>query len=111
MLESNTNVTVTLPRKSQMILETLAGDTPDEKIAHLLLDEIERNLEACEKERLALEVKYGVEYPEFQRQLEAGTLGDEFGYTLETDAVRWADLIAEKQYWLQQLRLAREWVR
>jgi hypothetical protein len=110
MSKPATNVTITLPHKAQSILETLTGATPDEKIAHLLLDEIRRNLEACEQERLALEVKYGIEYPEFRRQLEAGALGDEFSYELERDAMRWEDLIAEKQHWLQQLRLAREWL-
>jgi hypothetical protein len=102
------SVTVTLPHKMQPILEALTGATPDEKIAHLLLGEIRRNLEASEQERLELEVKYGMEYPEFRQQLETGALGDEFSYELETDAIRWDDLIAEKQHWLQQLRLARE---
>ena len=110
MSKSATNVTITLLHKAQSILETLTGATPNEKIAHLLLGEIRRNLEACEQERLTLEVKYGIEYPEFRRQLKAGTLGDEFSYKLERDAVRWEDLIAEKQHWLQQLRLAREWL-
>lgn len=110
MPEPITSITVALPAAAQPILETLTGATAGEKIARLLLAEIQRNLEACEKERLALEVKYGIDYPEFQRQLESGALGDEFGYELEQDAMRWEDLITEKQYWLQQLCLAREWV-
>jgi len=89
-------------------LESLTGATLDQKIAHLLLGEIRRNLGACEQERLELEVKYGLEHSEFQRQLEAGALGDEFGYELEMDAMRWDDLIAEKQHWLRQLRLVKE---
>jgi len=102
------SVTVTLPPQVRPILETLTGATPDEKIAHLLLGEIRRNLEACEQERLELEVKYGMEYPEFRQQLEAGAPGDEFSYALEMDAMRWDDLITEKQHWFQQLRLVKE---
>jgi hypothetical protein len=102
------SVTVILPPKIQPILESLTGETPDQKIAHLLVGEIRRHLTACEQERLELEVKYGVEHEDFRRQLEAGALGDEFGYELEMDAMRWDDLIVEKQHWLQQLRLARE---
>ena len=103
-----TSITMTLPLKIQPILDSLTGETPDKKIAHLLLGEIRRRLEACEQERLDLEIKYGLEYAEFKQQLEAEVLGDEFGYELETDTMRWEDLIAEKQHWLQQLRLARE---
>ena len=105
---SAASVTVTLPSQVQRVLESLTGTTPDQKIVHLLMGEIRRNLEACEGERLELEVKYGMEYDEFRQQLEACALGDEFGYDLETDAMRWDDLIAEKKYWLQQLRLTRE---
>jgi hypothetical protein len=108
MHESIASMTVTLPAEMQAILEGLTGETPDQKIVHLLLGEIRRHLAACEQERLELEIKYGLEYSEFRRQLEAGVLGDEFSYGLEMDAMRWNDLIAEKQHWLQQLRLARE---
>jgi hypothetical protein len=101
-------VTITLPPTLQPILDSLVGTTPDEKIAQLLLGEISRNLAACEHERLQLEVKYGLEYAEFREKLETGALGDEYDYELEIDAMRWNDLIAEKQHWLQQLRLARE---
>jgi hypothetical protein len=59
---------------------------------------------------LELELKYGIEYPEFRQKREEGTLGDEFGYALEMDAMRWDDLIVEKQHWLRQLRIIREWI-
>jgi len=66
-------------------------------------DEARRNLGACERDLLALEIKYGLEYEAFMEKLEAGELGDEFTYLLEMDALRWRDLIAEKKHWLQQL--------
>ena len=66
--------------------------------------EIQRNLSACELEMLALEVRYGMSFREFDRQLEAGLLGDGFRWPLETDAMRWQDLIEEKRHWLSQLR-------
>ncbi len=74
--------------------------TPDQKIENPLIGEMHHNLEACEQERLALEIKYSLEYDEFKRRLEAGELGDEFEYALELDALRWGDLIAEKKHWL-----------
>lgn len=103
-----TTITMTLPPRMQPILDSLTGETPGKKIAHLFVSEIRCKLEACEQERLDLEIKYGMEYAEFKEQLEAEALGDEFGYELEMDAMRWGDLIAEKQHWLQQLRLAKE---
>ena len=103
-----TSITMTLPPKLQPILDSLAGETPGKKIAHLLMSEIRRRLEACEQERLNLEIKYGLEYDAFKEQLGTGALGDEFAHELEMDAMRWEDLIAEKQHWLQQLQLARD---
>jgi len=105
---SATGITMTLPPEVQPILDSLTGETPDKKLAHLLLNEIRRKLESCEEERLDLEIKYGMEYGSFKGQLEAGELGHEFGHELEMDAMRWEDLIAEKQHWLEQLRLAKE---
>jgi len=87
------------------VLDSMSGETPEQKIAHLLLGQIRHYLEACEQERLGLEIKYGLEYSDFEQKLEAGELGDEFGYDLEMDAMRWNDLIAEKKYRLEQLGL------
>jgi len=101
-------MTIELSPKIHPILNSVAGETPDQKIAHLLLAEVRHHLEVCEKELLELEIKYGLEYTDFQRRLEAGILGDEFGYALEMDAMRWGDLIAEKKHWLQQLGSLRE---
>ena len=68
-------------------------------------DPIRRHLAECEQEQRRLEIKYGLKYADFQQKLEAGELGDEFGYDLEMDALRWGDLIAEEKHWLQQLSL------
>ena len=101
-------MTIELSPKMRPVLNSIAGETLDQKIAHLLIGEVRHHLEACEKELLELEVKYGLEYADFQRKLEAGVLGDELGYALEMDAMRWDDLIAEKKHWLQQLGSLRE---
>ena len=108
MPKSTTSVTVTLPQEIQPVLDSLTGTTLDQKIVHLLLGETRRKLAACEQERLELEIKYGVEYPEFRRQLESGILGNEFSHRLEMDAMQWDDLIVEKQHWLRELRLLKE---
>jgi len=97
--------TIDISSKMLPLLDKIAGKTPNQKITYLLLDAIRRNLESCDREQLELEIKYGMEYAEFKRGLEAGALGDEFGYDLEMDAIRWSDLIAEKKHWLQQLSL------
>jgi len=101
-------MTIELSPKVYPVLNSIAGETPDQKIAHLLLVQVRHHLEACERERLELEIKYGMEYVDFQRKLETGELGNEFGYALEMDAMRWDDLIAEKKHWLQQSSLLKE---
>lgn len=71
-------------------------------------DEVRRNLEACARDLLELEIEHGLEYEAFVEKLEAGELGDEFAYPLEMDTLRWGDLVAEKKHWLQQLNVLRE---
>lgn len=61
-------------------------------------DKIERNLEACARDLLELEIKHGMDYETLMDRLEAGELGDEFMYPLEEDILRWSDLIAEKKH-------------
>jgi hypothetical protein len=94
MAEHSETMTIELPSRVRPVLDGIAGETPDQKIANLLIGEIRHNLEACEQERLAV-----------------GDLGDEFEYTLELDALKWDDLIAEKKHWLQQLGLLRDSVK
>jgi len=103
-------ITVDLSPQVRPVLDGFEGATPDEKIVRLLMGAIRQNLEACEREQLELEIRYGLEHEEFRRKLEVGELGDEFGFELETDAMRWDDLAAEKSHWLKQLSLLKEHV-
>jgi hypothetical protein len=98
-----TTLSIAISSRVRPVLEGMAGETPDQKITNLLLGELRRNLEACDQELLDLEVKYGLEHKVFIQRLAAGRLGDEYGYDLELDAMRWHDLIAERKYWLKQL--------
>ncbi len=96
-------MSIAISARARPVLDSMAGETPDQKITNLLLGELRRNLEACDKELLDFEVKYGFEHEDFAQKLVTGELGDEFGYDLEMDAMRWQDLIAEKRHWLKQL--------
>jgi hypothetical protein len=86
------------------VLDRIEGDTIDQKIVHLLANELRRRLQDCEQEILDLEIKYGLMYEQFQARLEAGELGDPFSYPLEQDAMRWDDLVTEKKQWLAELK-------
>ena len=96
-------LSIAISPRVRPVLESMAGETPDQKITNLLLNELRRNLEACDKELLDFEVKYGLEHADFARKLAAGKLGHEFGYDLEMDAMRWHDLITERKHWHKQL--------
>ncbi len=97
-------ITLELSPAVQEVLDALEGDTVGHKIARLVYNESRRYLEACEREILELEMKYGMSFEEFQRRLQEGELGDPFSYPLEEDAMRWEDLIAEKAHWLAHLK-------
>jgi hypothetical protein len=86
------------------VLDRIEGDTIDQKIVHLLANELRRRLQDCEQEILDLEIKYGLMYEQFQTRLGAGELGDPFSYPLEQDAMRWDDLVTEKKQWLAELK-------
>jgi hypothetical protein len=86
------------------VLEQFSGRTYTQKLAGVLSREIQRYLLECEEGMLELEIRYGMDHSEFQNHLEAGKLGDEFQFRLETDAMRWSDLLAEKRHWLSQHR-------
>lgn len=103
MSVQSASLSIAISPRVRPVLESIAGETPDQKIIHLLLGELRRNLEACDKELLDFEIKYGLEYADFARRLAAGKLGNEFGYDREMDAMRWQDLIAERKYWHKQL--------
>ena len=61
-------------------------------------------LRECEQELLDLEIKYGFSYEEFKNKLEKGEFGGQFSYPVETDALRWDDLILEKKARLEVIR-------
>lgn len=103
MSVQSASLSIALSPHMRPVLESVTGETPDQKIVNLLLGELRRNLEACDRELLDFEVKYGLEYADFARRLAAGKLGDEFGYDLEMDAMRWRDLITERKHWHKQL--------
>jgi len=86
------------------VLERMQGETLDEKLVHLVANELRRYLEEVEHESLEYEIKYGVNYDQFAAKLERGELGDPYAYELEQDAMRWEDLTDEKKMWLEQLR-------
>ena len=88
----------------RLVLDRIEGDTIDQKIVHLLANELRRRLQDCEQEILELEIKYGLMYEQFQARLEEGEFGDPFSYPLEQDAMRWDNLVTEKKEWLDQLR-------
>jgi hypothetical protein len=88
----------------EMVLDKIEGETIDQKIGRLLVNEFRRRLQECENEILDLEIKYGTIYGRFQAQLEGGELGDPFSYPLEQDTMRWNDLRVEKEHWLGQLK-------
>lgn len=98
---------VDLKPEISTVLDWIEGDSIDAKLVHLLVSELRRRLQECEGEILELEIKHGMLYADFQARLRAGDLGDPFSYPLEQDAMRWDDLMAEKEHWLSKLRALR----
>lgn len=76
----------------------------DEIALNLLAAGLKEFLRECEDEILEFEIKYGLSFEKFIEELNSGKLGTPHSYPLEKDAMRWEDLVSEKQIRLESLR-------
>lgn len=76
----------------------------DEIALNLLAAGLKGFLRECEDEILEFEIKYGLSFEKFIKELDSGKFGAPHSYPLEKDVMRWEDLMNEKQARLESLR-------
>ena len=86
-------------------LNSVEGLTTDDKLLSLLETYLTVQLRACEQEISAYEVKYRCTFAEFASAWDNGQLPEKNSHTVERDYMEWEGLVAEKQRWLQRLRV------
>jgi len=96
--------TVSISSKVAAYLDSIGGETPDDKLVSLLETYLAVQLRACEREIGEYEVKYRSTFSEFAAAWGQGQIADKTSHTVERDYMEWEGLEAEKQRWLERLR-------
>ncbi len=94
----------TLTPPVEAFLESVAGETPDEKVLSLLETYLATQLRACEREINEFEVKYHSTFNEFVEAWKQNLIPNKHSHEIERDYMEWEGLVAEKKRWLDQLR-------
>jgi hypothetical protein len=92
--------TVRLPDRVVEKLEQVEGKDLAEKIIHLLQQQIEVQLRDCDEQVLKYEIKYGMDYKQFQKAWKHNEIPDKHSHEVERDLMEWEGYMLERQRWL-----------
>jgi hypothetical protein len=84
-------------------LDSIEGQTPDDKLLALLETYLASQIRACEQEISEYEVKYRSTFDEFAKARQQGQIANRYGHEVERDYMEWEGLVAEKRHWLECL--------
>jgi hypothetical protein len=92
------------------LLEYAEGDNLDEKLAKLVLSDLERRLRVCAERCYEFEKKYGLNFQGFKELWEADSASgtDKYSYDVERDYIEWESVDDEHRLLLTQLRAIKE---
>jgi hypothetical protein len=80
------------------------GEREEEETIKIFIAGLKEFLKECEEDILDFEIKYGLSFEKFKVEFEKGKFGDPHSYPLEKDAMKWEDLIKEKEFRLNAVR-------
>jgi hypothetical protein len=99
---------ITLPENIVRILDIIPGETREDKLMNLLVENITSKLRECEDQIITFEAKYGMSFEDFEHAWKEGTLGNLFSYPLEKDYMEWEGFYLEKKKWLFLLKQVKD---
>ncbi|GAG86578.1 unnamed protein product [marine sediment metagenome] len=100
--------TLQIPNSMKEILQFAEGKTIQEKLARLLLSDLENRLRSCTERLYEFEKKYGLEFKEFKEAWEKDKVPEKFSYEIERDYMEWESLEDEHDLLLSKLREMKE---
>ncbi len=96
--------TVEVPDSLKGILEYLEGETTDQKLVHLIINDLERRLQTCSQRIVKFEAKYGMRFEDFAQAWQAEQITDRYSHKVERDYMEWESLVDEYELLLSNLK-------
>ena len=90
------------------ILQFAEGKTIQEKLARLLLSDLENRLRSCTERLYEFEKKYSLAFKQFKEAWEKDKVPEKFSYEIERDYMEWESLEDEHDLLLSKLREIKE---
>jgi len=99
---------IQIPNSMKEILQFAEGKTIQEKLARLLLSDLENRLRSCTERLYGFEKKHSLAFKEFKEAWEKDEVPDKFSYEIESDYMEWESLEDEHDLLLSKLREMKE---
>lgn len=99
---------IQIPDSMKEILQFAEGKTIQEKLARLLLSDLENRLRSCTERLYEFEKKYSLAFKEFKEAWEKDKVPEKFSYEIERDYMEWESLEDEHDLLLSKLREMKE---
>ena len=99
---------IQIPNSMKEILQFAEGKTIQEKLARLLLSDLENRLRSCTERLYEFEKKYSLAFKQFKEAWEKDKVPEKFSYEIERDYMEWESLEDEHDLLLSKLREMKE---
>lgn len=90
------------------ILGYTEGKDLNEKLVHLIANDLKRRIHLCSDRIVEFETKYGMSFAEFKAAWEAGKIPNRYSHEVERDYMEWESLDDEYELLLAHLRKLKE---
>jgi len=100
--------TLQIPNSMKEMLQFAEGKTIEEKLARLLLSDLENRLRSCTERLYEFEKKYRLAFKEFKEAWERNKVPDKYSYEIEGDYMEWESLDDEHDLLLSKMRGMKE---
>ena len=95
---------VKVPDSLKGIFEHLEGETSDQKLAHLIVNDLKTRLRRCSQRIVKFEAKYGMRFGAFAQAWQAEEITNRYSHTVEHDYMEWESLVDEYELLLSNLK-------
>ena len=99
---------IQIPNSMKEILQFAEGKTIQEKLARLLLSDLENRLRSCTDRLYEFEKKYSLAFKEFKEAWEKNKVPEKYSYEIERDYMEWESLDDEHDLLLSKMRKMKE---
>jgi len=96
--------TLQIPNEVKEMLHYTEGKTLQEKLARLVVSDLENRLRSCAERLYEFEKKHGMGFDEFKKAWREDNVPEKYSYEVERDYMEWESLDDEHDLLLSQIR-------